>query len=91
MMKAIEFNRYGESAEVLAVYERPLPQPGKGQVRVRMLASPVNPSDLLFVRDSMLVFSLAFRHRSLTMSASPFPYEHSPEAGLSSGQRPSDR
>ena len=50
MMKAIEFNRYGEPAEVLAVHERPLPEPRKGQVRVRMLASPVNPSDLLFVR-----------------------------------------
>jgi NADPH2:quinone reductase len=50
MMKAIEFDRYGEPAEVLAVHERPLPEPGKGQVRVRMLASPVNPSDLLFVR-----------------------------------------
>jgi NADPH:quinone reductase-like Zn-dependent oxidoreductase len=27
-----------------------MPEPGPGQVRVRMIASPVNPSDLLFVR-----------------------------------------
>jgi hypothetical protein len=33
-MKAIEFDRYGEPAEVLAVHERALPEPGKGQVRV---------------------------------------------------------
>src|SRR5258708_12209138 len=49
-MKAIRFARYGEPAKVLTVQECPLPEPGKGEVRVRMLASPVNPSDLLFVR-----------------------------------------
>jgi NADPH:quinone reductase-like Zn-dependent oxidoreductase len=49
-MKAIQFEQYGEPAKVLAVKERPLPEPGKGEVRVRILASPVNPSDLLFVR-----------------------------------------
>lgn len=30
--------------------EIPEPQPGRGEVRVRMIASPVNPSDLLFIR-----------------------------------------
>ena len=50
MMKAILFDQYGEPAKVLTVQECPLPEPGKGEVRVRMLASPVNPSDLLFVR-----------------------------------------
>src|SRR6516164_7842212 len=49
-MKAIQFEKYGEPAKVLTVQERPLPEPGKGEVRVRILASPVNPSDLLFVR-----------------------------------------
>src|SRR5260370_8485756 len=49
-MKAIQFEQYGEPAKVLAVQERPLPEPGKGEVRVRILASPINPSDLLFVR-----------------------------------------
>lgn len=49
-MKAIRFDHYGEPAQVLTVQECPLPQPGKGEVRVRILASPVNPSDLLFVR-----------------------------------------
>ena len=49
-MKAIRFDRYGEPAKVLRVQECPLPEPGKGEVRVRILASPVNPSDLLFVR-----------------------------------------
>src|SRR5258707_599547 len=49
-MKAIRFAQYGEPAKVLRVQECPLPEPGKGEVRVRILASPVNPSDLLFVR-----------------------------------------
>ncbi len=49
-MKAIQLNRYGEPAQVLAVREVDRPAPGNGEVRVRILASPVNPSDLLFAR-----------------------------------------
>lgn len=49
-MKAIQFDHFGEPAEVLAVQERPLPEPGEGEARVRILATPVNPSDLLYVR-----------------------------------------
>src|SRR3954471_2040964 len=49
-MKAVVFERYGEPAEVLSVKALPLPEPGRNQVRVRMLASPINPSDLLNVR-----------------------------------------
>ena len=49
-MKAILFDRFGEPAEVLQVREVPMPQPGRGEVRVRMLASPINPSDLMTVR-----------------------------------------
>jgi NADPH2:quinone reductase len=49
-MKAIQFDRYGEPTEVLAVRECPVPEPRKGEARVRILATPINPSDLLFVR-----------------------------------------
>src|SRR5438105_13212660 len=49
-MKAVVFECFGEPREVLAVREVPTPEPGPGQVRVRMLLSPVNPSDLLVVR-----------------------------------------
>src|SRR5438105_11918023 len=49
-MKTILFERCGEPAEVLQLRDVPLPQPGPGQVRVRMLASPINPSDLLYIR-----------------------------------------
>src|ERR671931_1171057 len=49
-MKAVLFEHFGDPGEVLPVRDVPTPQPGPGQVRVRMTASPVNPSDLLYVR-----------------------------------------
>src|SRR5688572_3135868 len=49
-MKAVIFERCGDPTEVLRVQDVPPPRPAPGQVRVRMLASPINPSDLLFVR-----------------------------------------
>jgi len=49
-MRALVFDRFGEPTEVLQLRDLPLPKPGPGQVRVRMIASPINPSDLLFIR-----------------------------------------
>ena len=49
-MKAIRFNHYGEPTDVLTVTEQPVPQPGPGEARVKIRLSPVNPSDLLYVR-----------------------------------------
>ncbi len=49
-MKAIRFSHHGEPKEVLAVTDQPLPEPGENEIRVRILFSPVNPSDLLYVR-----------------------------------------
>lgn len=49
-MKAAVFDQCGDPASVLQVRDLPMPEPGVGQVRVRMIASPINPSDLLTVR-----------------------------------------
>ncbi len=49
-MRAVVFDRFGDPEEVLQVREVPIPEPGHGQVRVRMICSPLNPSDLLVVR-----------------------------------------
>ena len=49
-MKAAVFESFGEPSEVLSVRDVPEPKPGPGEVRVRMIASPINPSDLLVVR-----------------------------------------
>jgi NADPH:quinone reductase len=49
-MRAVVFDAFGDPSEVLRVQEVPTPKPGPGEVRVKMIATPVNPSDLLVVR-----------------------------------------
>lgn len=48
-MRAIRFERFGPPAEVLSLTEMPPPEPGPGQVRLRLSHRPINPSDLLTV------------------------------------------
>jgi NADPH:quinone reductase-like Zn-dependent oxidoreductase len=49
-MKAVVCERWGNPDEVLGIKDLPVPEPQSGQVRVRMLASPINPSDVLTIR-----------------------------------------
>lgn len=49
-MRGVHIERFGEPADVVSVMEAPPPEPGPGQVRVRMLAAPINPSDLMSIR-----------------------------------------
>jgi NADPH:quinone reductase-like Zn-dependent oxidoreductase len=49
-MRAVELRSFERTPESLAVVERPVPRPGKGQVLVQMAAAPINPSDLAFLR-----------------------------------------
>lgn len=49
-MKSVRFASPGSPDEVLHVEELDKPRPSHGEVLVRMLAAPVNPSDLMFVR-----------------------------------------
>jgi len=49
-MRGARLLAYDGRAESLAVVEMAMPRPGPGEVLVRMHASPINPSDLLFVR-----------------------------------------
>lgn len=49
-MKAVRFEKFGEPVDVLRVSDVEVPQPNAGEVLVRMLFSPVNPSDLMTVR-----------------------------------------
>jgi NADPH2:quinone reductase len=44
-MKAAYFKEYGPASKVLQIGELPDPQPGAGDVRVRMRYSGINPSD----------------------------------------------
>lgn len=49
-MRVIRFEQFGEPSEVLKICETEEPVAKAGEVLVRMLASPINPSDLLNVR-----------------------------------------
>ena len=49
-MQSVRFQEFGEPAEVLKVEEIDKPEPGAGQVLVKMRARPINPSDVLTVR-----------------------------------------
>jgi NADPH:quinone reductase len=49
-MKAVVCEKWGDPDEVLQLRDIPLPVPKRGEVRVRMLASPVNPSDVMTIR-----------------------------------------
>ncbi len=49
-MRAVVLRDYDGRPESIAVAEVPVPRPGPGQVLVRIAASPVNPSDLAFIR-----------------------------------------
>jgi NADPH:quinone reductase-like Zn-dependent oxidoreductase len=49
-MLSVRFQEFGEPSEVLRVEEVERPEPGAGEVLVRMRVRPINPSDLLTVR-----------------------------------------
>src|ERR1039457_5872640 len=44
-MKAAVYDRYGSASEVLRVVEVERPEPGPGEVRVKVHVSAVNPTD----------------------------------------------
>ena len=46
-MKALVFDKYGKAEEVLSLKDIPEPEPAAGEVKVKMLYSPMNPSDII--------------------------------------------
>lgn len=55
-MQAVRFHEYGSPA-VLRNEEAPLPEPGDGEVRVRIIAAGVNPADCQFRRGDYQAFA----------------------------------
>lgn len=49
-MRAVQLRAYDGRPESIGVVEMPVPRPGPGEVLVRVAASPINPSDLMFIR-----------------------------------------
>jgi len=49
-MRAVQITAYDGKPESISVAEMPVPRPGHGEVLVKVFASPVNPSDLMFLQ-----------------------------------------
>src|SRR5215216_5741404 len=49
-MQSVVIDQFGEPADVVHPDERPLPLPGPGEARVRMILSPIHNHDLAIVR-----------------------------------------
>ena len=49
-MRSVVANTVGEPSEILHLQTRPIPEPGPGQVRIRVAAVPVHASDLHTIR-----------------------------------------
>lgn len=48
-MKAVIFEKTGAPLDVLQMKDVQVPKPAAGEVRVKILASPINPADTLFI------------------------------------------
>ncbi|MCO6184719.1 zinc-binding dehydrogenase [Rhizobium sp. L1K21] len=49
-MRVIEYKSFGNPGEVLQLGERPVPNPGPGQIRVKLTMSPIHNHDLWTIR-----------------------------------------
>ncbi len=49
-MQALQLSAYHGQAADLQLMTLPVPQPGPGEVLIRIAATPINPSDLMFLR-----------------------------------------
>lgn len=49
-MRSVSHAEFGDATEVLELVERDLPQPGQGQVRIKLLLSPVHNHDLMTIK-----------------------------------------
>jgi len=50
-MKSILFEQVGKPTDILKAVDVPMPEPGPNEVRVKVIASPINPSDIMFVQN----------------------------------------
>lgn len=50
-MKSILFEQVGKPTDILKVADVPMPEPGPNEVRVKVIGSPINPSDIMFVQN----------------------------------------
>jgi NADPH2:quinone reductase len=67
VMRAVVYDRRGPAREVLRLLDRPLPEPGPGEVRIKVAVSALNPSDIKarsgWNASAPMQFPLATPHR----------------------------
>jgi len=49
-MRAVQLLAYDSKPESITIAQVPVPRPGPGEVLVKVFASPINPSDLMFIQ-----------------------------------------
>jgi len=49
-MKIAQFETKGLPSEVLKLVDVPIPEPGQGEVRIKVATCNINPSDIMFIR-----------------------------------------
>ncbi|GAB3706601.1 zinc-binding dehydrogenase [Spirosoma flavus] len=50
-MKSVIFDQIGKPVDILDVTDRAVPEPGPNEVRIKVIAAPINPADLMFVQN----------------------------------------
>lgn len=78
-MRAVVFDQYGDPGFVLSVRDMPTPVPKPGQVLIKMDASPINPSDIVFVEGDygfrkLLPCIPGFEGAGIVVAANAGPY-----------------
>ena len=48
-MRSVSYDQFGDASKVLRLIERDVPQPGKGQVRIKLSLSPIHNHDLMTI------------------------------------------
>jgi NADPH:quinone reductase-like Zn-dependent oxidoreductase len=69
-MIASWYDQQGPAAEVLQIGELPTPEPGAGEVRVRMVRSGVNPGDTRNPRPEIPFWTMLFANVTIRLLGS---------------------
>jgi len=83
-MNTIAFDNTGSPEEVLQIISREKPIPGDEEVLVRVLAAPINPSDIYFIEGSYRI-KPRFPHQTAGLEAAGIVEKAGRGAGISEG------
>jgi NADPH2:quinone reductase len=86
-VRSVQIDRLSDGFDRVRLVDAPVPEPGPGQLRVRMRLSPVNPSDLNFVRGDYIraLERLIWNHGQTDLCYDPKRSQPSPRPPYSLG------